>query len=308
MKRKKNGFLHEVKKNRVAFLMLMPTLLFFIINNYFPMIGIYYAFTQFDFKGGLFNSPFIGLKNFDFLFHSGTLFRITLNTILYNVAFIILENVLEILFAIFLSEISSKVFRKVTQSIMFLPHFVSYVILSALVYNVLNYDYGFINTSLNSLGVPPYDFYNTPGVWKYIIVLCYLWKSVGYGMVIYLANLLGISPEYYEAASIDGANIFQRIRYITLPYIKPTFITLFLYSIGGILKGQFDLFYQLVGNNGVLFQATDIIDTYVYRSLMVNFDVGMGTAAGLYQSIFGFVLIMTVNYIVKKKNPEYALF
>ena len=302
------GFIYELKKNKVLFLMLSPALLFFIINNYFPMIGIYFAFTRFNFKGGLYGSPFVGMDNFNFLFKSNVLFNLTKNTILYNLAFIIIGNVLQVLTAILLSELIGRVFRRVTQTLMFLPYFVSYVILSVLVYNLFNYEYGFINTFLKFINVFPYDFYNNPKIWPFLIVIFYLWKWIGYGTVIYLATILGISKEYYEAAEIDGASIFQQIRHITIPLVKPTFIIMFLFALGSIMKGQFELFYQMVGTNGVLFNVTDILDTYVYRSLMSDFDIGMGTAAGLYQSVFGFVLIMVVNTIIKKKNPEYALF
>lgn len=305
---KKNGVLQEFKTNKVLFLMLTPTLIFFIINNYFPLVGIYYAFTKFSFTGGLFGSPFVGLKNFEFLWKSDTLLNITKNTILYNLVFIIVGNIVQVFMAILLSQVIGAWFRKVTQTLMFLPYFVSYVILSVLVYNLFNYEYGFINTVLKSFHIPAIDFYNSPGIWPYLIVIFYLWKWVGYGTVIYLAAILGISKDYYEAAEIDGANIFQQIWNITLPLLKPTFIILFLFALGGIMKGQFELFYQMIGSNGNLYATTDIIDTYVYRSLMVDFDIGMGTAAGLYQSVFGFVLIVVVNFLVKRKNSDYALF
>lgn len=288
--------------------MVAPTLLFFLINSYFPMIGIYYAFTRFSFKGGLFGSPFVGLSNFDFLFKSNVLLNLTKNTILYNLCFIFVGNILQIIAAILLSELIGRTFRKVTQTLMFLPYFVSYVILSVLVYNLFNYEYGFMNTFIKSMNGQPYDFYNNPAIWPFLITAFFVWKQLGYGTVIYLATILGISKEYYEAADIDGANIFQKIRHITLPLLKPTFIILVLFALGGIMRGQFELFYQMVGTNGVLYSVTDIIDTYVYRSLVSDFDIGMGTAAGLYQSVFGFVLIVTVNFIIKKKNPEYALF
>lgn len=152
------------------------------------------------------------------------------------------------------------------------------------------------------------DVYNKPIVWIFLIILFYLWKNLGYSMVIYLAAITGISDEYYEAAKIDGAHIFQRIWYITVPMLKSTFVVLLLFSLGSIMKGQFDLFYQLIGNNGVLYNTTDILDTYVFRSLKVTFDIGMATSAGLYQSLFGFILIMTVNYIIRRINDDYALF
>ncbi|WP_150269325.1 ABC transporter permease [Paenibacillus tepidiphilus] len=300
--------MHELVRNRVLFLMLLPALLFFLINSYFPMVGVYYAFTQFDFNYGLFDAPFVGLQNFEFLWKSGTLVRLTLNTIGYNLAFIVLGNVIAIACAILLSELRSKWFKKLTQSIMFLPYFVSFVILSVIVYNVFNYDSGFFNTLLAQFGAGPVDVYSKPVVWIFLIILFYLWKNLGYSMVIYLAAITGISEEYYEAAKIDGAHIFQRIWYITVPMLKSTFVVLLLFSLGSIMKGQFDLFYQLIGNNGLLYNTTDILDTYVFRSLKVTFDIGMATAAGLYQSLFGFVLIMTVNYIIRKINDDYALF
>ncbi|GAA0135088.1 sugar ABC transporter permease [Paenibacillus sp. YSY-4.3] len=303
----KRSFLKELNKNRTLFLMIAPTLLFFIIFSYIPMIGVYYAFTNFDFEGGLFGSEFVGFKNFEFLYKSGILWNLTKNTVLYNLAFLIIGNIMQIVSAIFLAQLASKWFKKTAQSLMFLPYFLSWVLVGAFVFNMFS-DLGVVNTLLKQIGLQPYDFYLNSAPWKYIIVFFNVWKGIGYGTIIYLAAIMGISDELYEAAKIDGANIFQQIRSITLPLLKPTFILLILFSLGGILKGQFDLFYQIIGNNGLLYDATDIIDTFVFRSLTVNFDIGMGTAAGLYQSFFGFVLIMTVNYIIKKTREEYALF
>ncbi|GGG66830.1 ABC transporter permease [Paenibacillus radicis (ex Gao et al. 2016)] len=297
----------EIMRNKVMFLMIAPTLLFFVLFSYIPMVGVYYAFTKFDFDGGLFGSEFVGMQNFAFLYKSGILWNLTKNTVLYNIAFIIVGNVMQIVCAVFLAQLSSKFFKKTAQSIMFLPYFLSWVLVGAFVFNLFS-DLGVVNTVLKQIGLQPYDFYIETTPWKYIIVFFHIWKGIGYGTVIYLAAIMSISDEYYEAAKIDGANIFQQIRSITLPLLMPTFILLILFSLGGILKGQFDLFYQIIGNNGMLYEATDIIDTYVFRSLTINFDIGMGTAAGLYQSFFGFVLIMTVNYIIRKTREEYALF
>lgn len=290
------------------FLMLLPVIVFFLINSYLPMVGIYYAFTRFDFNTSLFDSEFVGFENFKFLWKSGILTKLTLNTLGYNLAFIVLGNVLAIAAAILLSELKLKWFKKLTQSILFLPYFISFVILSVIVYNLFNYESGFLNTLLKGLNMEPIDVYNTPWMWIPLIILFYLWKNLGYSMVIYLAAITGISDEYYEAAKIDGANIFQRVWHITVPMLKTTFVVLLLFALGSIMKGQFDLFYQLIGNNGVLYNTTDILDTYVYRSLKVTFDIGMATSAGVYQSVFGFVLVMTVNYIIRKINEDYALF
>ncbi len=305
---KEHGILEEIRKNWVLFIMLIPTFVYFMINNYLPMIGVYYAFTNFNFRDGLWASPFIGFKNFDFLIKAD-LFRLTRNTILYNLVFIGVGNILQIIFAIFVSQVTVKWFKKTSQTLMFMPYFVSFVILKVLVYNIFEYQYGLINNIVTSMGGDRIDFYNTPSYWPVLITLFYLWKNIGYGMVVYLATIIGIDTEYYEAAKVDGANIFQQIWYITLPLVKPTFIILLLYALGSIMKGQFELFYQMIGNNGVLYNVTDIFDTYVYRITMTQpLSIGLGTAAGLYQSLFGFIIVVLINFLVKRKNPEYALF
>lgn len=305
---RRDGFLAELVRNRVLFLMLVPAIVFFLLNNYLPMIGIYYAFTRFNFIGGLFGSPFVGMENFRFLYASGKLWSLTLNTLGYNLAFILTSNFFQIFLAIILSRLGSRFFKRFTQSIIFLPYFVSFVILNVIVYNIFNYDVGFLNGILRSVGAEPFDAYNTPWIWRILMVVFYLWKQLGYGMVVYLATITGISEELYEAADIDGATVVQQIRYITLPLLVPTFIILFLFALGRIMRGQFDLFYQVIGNNGVLYDVTDILDTFVYRTLRQDFDVGMGTAAGLFQSVFGLIIILLSNWLIRRRHEEYALF
>lgn len=303
-----HGLAKEFKKNWVLFLMLVPICVFFLINSYLPMAGIYFAFVNFNFTDGLWASPFVGLKNFEFLFQS-QMGRLIRNTVLYNVVFIGLGNVIQIFFAILVSQLTVKWFKKTGQTLMFMPYFVSYVLLKVMVYSLLEYQYGAINNMLRSSGGTAIDFYNTPAYWPFLITLFYLWKSVGYGMVVYLATIMGIDNELYEAAKVDGANVFQRIRYITLPQVKPTFIILLIYSLGGIMKGNFELFYQTVGNNGLLYEVTDILDTYVYRiTIGQPLSIGLGSAASLFQSIFGFVVVMVTNWVIRKKEADYALF
>ncbi len=299
---------YDLRKNKVLMLILLPTLLFFFIFSYLPMVGIYYAFTNYNFQGGLFGSPFVGLNNFKYLFTSGTAWTITSNTVLYNLIFILLGNAMQIATAILLSRVSGRIFTKTTQAIMFLPYFISYVIIGTFAYNMLNYETGVVNTFLKGLGADPYDFYNTPWIWRILVPTFYIWKNLGYGSVIYLAAIMGISDDYYEAAEIDGANIFQQIRFITLPMLKPTFIILFLLALGSIMRGQFDLFFQLIGTNGILFSTTDIIDTFVFRSLRFNVNIGMGTAAGLYQSVFGLIIVVSANYAIRRYDEDFALF
>lgn len=307
----KFGLLREINKNKTMFLMILPVLVYFAVFAYVPMVGVYYAFTRFDFYGGLFGSAFIGLKNFEYLFSGGAnavVWTLTKNTILYNIAFIVVGNILQIATAIILSELPGAIFKRTAQSVMFLPYFISFVLVGVFVYNLFNYEYGLINNMLRAFHVDTVDFYSTPWVWKYILVGAHVWKGLGYGTVIYLAAIMGIDRSLYEAADMDGASITQKIRFVTLPLLKPTCILLILFNLGTILKGQFDLFYQVVGNNGLLYSATDIIDTYVYRTLVLNFDIGLGTAAGLYQSFFGLILILAVNQTIRRINKDYALF
>ena len=304
----KTPFLKKLKKNKTLLLMILPVILFFLIFSYLPMPGIYLAFIKYNYAQGIFKSAFVGLENFRFLIQSGQLAKITTNTVLYNLAFILLGNCLQIFVAILLNEVSSKKFKKATQTIMFLPYFISAVIVGLLVYNILNYDYGFLNTILRNLNLEPISAYSNPTVWPFIIVLTNLWQGVGYGSIVYFAQITSIDAEVVEAAEIDGVNAFQRIRYIILPWLKPTFIILLLFSLGGVLKGNFGLFYNLVGNNSLLFPTTDIIETFVFRSLMVNFNFSMSSAVSLYQSAFGCALVLFCNWLVKKIEPEYSLF
>ena len=288
--------------------MCVPAIVFFFVFSYMPMPGAYIAFTNFQYNKGIWASPFVGMQNFKFLFQSGQLGLLLRNTILYNLAFIVLGNVLQLTFAILLNEVQSKRYKKVTQSMMFLPYFISDVLVSLLVYNLLNYDYGFISNLVRALGGEMPKVYQMAGAWPIIIVLVNLWKGTGYGTVVYFAAITGMDSSMLEAAQIDGANGFQRIRYIILPTLKPTVVILFLFAIGGILKGNFGLFYNLVGNNSMLFGTTDIIETYVYRSMMNSFNFSQSSAVGLFQSVVGFLIVIGANAFVKKLDSDYALF
>lgn len=305
---KRASFWRTVAQNKALILMCLPAIVFFFIFSYMPMPGAYIAFTNFQYNKGIWNSPFVGLQNFKFLFSSGQLWLLLRNTVLYNLAFIVLGNVLQLVFAILLNEVQSKVFKKTSQSVMFLPYFISDVLVSLLVYNLLNYDYGFISNMVRAMGGEMPKVYQMAGAWPFIIVLVNLWKGTGYGTVVYFAAITGMDASMMEAAQIDGANGFQRIRYITLPTLKPTVVILFLFAIGGILKGNFGLFYNLVGNNSMLFNTTDIIETYVYRSMMNSFNFSQSSAVGLFQSVVGFFIVIGANAFAKKLDPDYALF
>lgn len=302
------NFLVEVRRKPVLFLMILPVIIYFIIFAYIPMPGAYIAFVDYNIGKGIFGSEFIGFKNFEFLIKTGDLWRITKNTLLYNVVFLVLTNLFQVAFAIMISEIGSKWFKKISQSVILLPYFISMVIVGFFAYNLFNYNNGFFNSFFTSIGLEKFDFYSNQEIWKYIIVFFKIWSATGYGMIIYLATITGISGDIYEAAALDGASPLQKIRYITIPLLKSTVILLFLFGLGGILKGSFDLFYNLIGNNSVLYPQTDIIDTFVFRSLVGQFNFSMGAAVGFYQSIFGLVLVLVVNTVVKKIEPDSALF
>jgi putative aldouronate transport system permease protein len=303
-----SSFLKKVKKNKTLLLMTLPVIIFFFIFSYLPMPGIYLAFIKYNYGDGILKSPFVGFENFRFLARSGQLATITINTVLYNIAFILLGNSLQILVAVLLNEVNSNKFKKVTQTIMFLSYFISAVIVGLLVYNILNYDYGYLNAVLKNLNMEPVSAYSTPGAWPFIIVLTNLWQGVGYGSIVYFAQITSIDAEMIESAEIDGVNAFQKIRYVILPMLKPTFVILLLFSLGGVLKGNFGLFYNLVGNNSVLLPTTDIIETFTFRALMINFNFSQSSAVSLYQSVFGFVLVLFCNWLVRRIEPDYSLF
>ncbi len=306
--KKKKGIIEQIVYYRVLLFMLAPAVIFFFIFAYVPMPGVILAFKRFTYEGGVFGSPWVGLKNFEFFFRSGDAFNITKNTILYNIVFMILNFLFQISAAIMLSEVPGKYFKKFMQSSMFLPYFISWVVIGAFVYNIFNYEFGSLNTTLDSLGMEKANVYGNVGAWKYILVFFRIWKDLGYGTILFFAAIMNIDQEMYEAAQIDGANVFQRIRVITLPCLVPTIIVLFLFSVSHIFKGDFGMFYNIIGNNGMLFDATDVIDTYVFRSLVQVQEFGMSAASGFYQSVLNLGLILLVNGIVRKLRPEYALF
>lgn len=305
---KKHGFFYHLKKYRVYLLMLLPAVVYTLVFSYIPMTGVILAFKKYSYAGGIFGSPWNGFKNFEFFFKSGQAALVTRNTVLYNLLFIAFNTVLQMSVAILLTEMKNKYFRKISQSLMFLPYFISWVIVSVISFNMLSYDYGFINSVIQKFGGEKINFYATGSVWPVILTLFGAWKGVGYGSVMYLAAIMGIDTSIYEAASIDGANVFQRIFKITIPLMMPTVIILLLLAVGGIFRGNFDMFYNLVGDNGLLYKYTDVIDTLTFRALITNNDFGMAAAAGLYQSVLCFITILVVNKLVSLYSKDYSLF
>ncbi|WP_052000475.1 ABC transporter permease [Gracilibacillus boraciitolerans] len=291
------------------FIMMLPGLLYFLINNYLPMLGMVIAFKEINFTVGIIESDWVGFKNFEYLFSTKDAWIITRNTILYNVVFIILTMSISIGIAILLNEIKNKIFVQFYQSIILLPHLISFVIISYLVYSALSLDTGFMNnTVLPAIGEDRVSWYMEPQYWPYILTSVHLWKGIGFSTLIYFAAVIGISEEYYEAAKLDGASKFKQIFKITIPLITPVIILLTLLAIGRIFYADFGLFYQVPMNSGMLFDTTNVIDTYVFRGLLGLGDVSMATAAGVYQSIVGFILVLTANFIIRRVSKENALF
>lgn len=297
-------------KRRLPFyLMALPGLAYLIINNYIPMFGVIIAFKKINFAEGILGSPWNGLNNFKFLFATKDAWQITRNTIGYNAVFIVLGTAFSIALAILINEITAKKAKKFYQTIILLPFLMSWVIVSYLAFALLSGETGLLNNGiLKPLGMETVNWYQEKQFWPVIIVFAQLWKASGYSMIIYLSSIVGISQEYYEAAKIDGAGKWKQITKITLPLLKPTIITLFILNIGGIFRSDFGLFYQLPRNSGPLYPVTRTLDVYIYQALMQNNDYAMSSAASFYQSIVGFILVVTANSIVRKYERSSAIF
>ncbi|TPE22716.1 sugar ABC transporter permease [Clostridium perfringens] len=300
------------KNNKELLLLTIPGAIWFLVFAYLPMFGVIVAFKRWRIHGGFFeslmNSKWVGFDNFKFLFQSSDAWLITKNTVLYNIVFIILGIVLPVTLAILLNELLNKKLAKFYQSSMFLPYFLSWVVVSYCLYAFLSPEKGYVNGILQSMGGKGISWYTEPKYWPFIIIFMSQWKAVGYGTVVYLASICGIDKSYYEAAMIDGASKLQQIKYITVPLLKPVMIIMFITSIGGMFRGDLGLFYQLPKDSGALYPVTNVIDTYVYRGLMNLGDIGMSSAASLYQSFVGLILIVTSNAIVRKVDEENAFF
>lgn len=306
------------KKTFLLFTMVLPGTLWLLALRYLPMIGIAIAFKNYkayvpnpNLINNIIHSEWSGLKNFKFLVTSGTAGRMVRNTIGYNVVFIVLGLIISVSFAIMLSELTHKFVAKTYQTLMFFPYFMSWVVASYFLFAFLSPTSGLIPSMQKAMGIPKkeiLDWYNTPGPWPIILVICNIWKNTGYSTVLYLSAITGIDSTQYEAASIDGASKWQQIRYVTLPHLKTMILILFIMNVGKIFNADFGLFYNVPMDSGLLTPVTQVIDTYVYKAMLATSDVGMSTAAGLVQNVLGFVCIMTANTIVSKVDDDCALF
>ncbi|MGN7384414.1 ABC transporter permease [Paenibacillus sp. SAFN-117] len=299
----------SLKKYKWLLLMTLPGIVYLFINNYIPMYGVILAFKNYNYVDGIWGSEWAGLDNFKFLFNSQDAYIITRNTFLYNFVFIVLNLVLSVLVALLINEIKDKVISRFYQSTFLLPNIISMVVVAYLVYSFLNADSGLVNRLLIKwFGAEAISWYGEPKYWPYILVIVNAWKNVGYLSIIYFASIIGIDKEYYEAATIDGANKWKQMTRITIPLILPVIITMTLLAISGILRSDFGLFYQVPMNTGALIPTTNTIDTFVYRAMIQSGDIGMSTAAGFYQSVVCFVLILAANTAVRRINKRDALF
>lgn len=298
--------LYQLKFLSALDFMVLFGLTYMLVNNYLPLIGISIAFKKIDYSLGIWKSPWIGLKNFEFLFQTSDAFIITRNTLLYNAVFIILGNFMGIVTGLALSEIFSKRLQKTYQTLILLPQLISMVIVAYIVFGFLSNDAGFINKTL--LQGTNINFYAEKKFWPFILVFVHIWKGLGYSAIIYLSSIIGIDRNLYDAAKIDGCGRLSIISHVTLPLIKPTIFTLVLLQIGRIFYSDFGLFFQVPMNSGPLYTVTTTIDVYVYRALITLNNIAMASAASAYQAIVGFVLILSVNLIVRWRSKENALF
>ena len=307
MKHTKTQYLLNKKSDRQLFTMCIPAIIKLFIFSYLPMVGIIMAFQNFMPRKGIWGSEFVGLDNFKFFFKSNDWVRITSNTIIMNLIFIATGLVFSILIALLMYEITSKAYLKVMQTMMFFPYFISWTLVGLILLMFLNSN-GIITVAFKSITGESINFYSNPDCWKLILTIVNIWKGAGISAIIYYANMMSIDKEYYEAAKIDGANKFQEAWYITLPQIKTMVIVLTVMAMGNIIRADFGIFYFVPRNSAMLYSATDVIDTYVYRAVSQLGDFSMASAVGLFQSVIGFFLIIITNTIVRKVNKNAALF
>lgn len=306
---KKMSLLKNTWKNRTLVLMAAPAVIIFFLFNYVPMFGLVLAFKKFNFADGILNSPWCGLENFRYLFLVGdTAWRLTRNTVGYFLLFTVFETIGSVAIAIGINDMSHKKAGKLFQSCMILPTFISYIAVSYIAYAFLQTDTGIINRLLISWTGNGCSFYRESSAWPVILLVVRLWKKIGYGSVLYLAVLSGIDPNLYEAATIDGATARQQRRYITIPMLVPMVVIMTLLGLGGIMKSDTGLFYQVTKNVGALYPTTQVLDSYVLNAIMTSVDYGMTSAASFYQSVVGFIMVVSTNLIVRRFAPENALF
>jgi putative aldouronate transport system permease protein len=304
-------FLRNLWENRLLVALAFPGVLLIFIVNYVPMLGIGIAFQDFRAETG-FLSPWIGFKNFELLFGSPVVWRLVRNTLFLNSLFIVTETIAAVGMALVLNEVGHRFFRRIFQSVMFLPFFMSWAVVSMLIFGWFDYEVGLVNVAMRSAGLERVDFFNNPDIWPGLLAFLRVWKTTGSGCILYLAVLVSIDPQLYEAAAMDGAGRLSRMRYISLPMLVPVIILLVLLSIGRIFYGDYGMIYAIIGSSATLWPTTDVIDTYIIRALQSTANFGLSTAVGLSQSVLGFILVFGSNWVAKKwsqrRGEDYSLF
>lgn len=309
MKQIKKSFGHlTFKKDFQLWMLAMPVIIYMFLFMYLPIFGMVLAFKDYRYDLGIFGSEWNGFDNFRFFFESEAAFRVTFNTLAYNLTFIVIGMVVNVVVALLLNEVRKKWAIKYFQTTMFFPYFMSWVVVAFIVYAILSPGYGILNDIIVSLGGQKTNWYFKAEVWPYILTLSNIWKWMGYGVLINYAVLIGIDKSYYEAADIDGASRFQMATQISLPLLVPVILIQFILSMGRIFNADFGLFYQVTQDSPILYRTTDVIETYVFRTLMNMGDIGMGTAVGLYKSVCGLIIVLITNAIIKRVRKESALF
>ena len=297
----------DIKRNPWLYGLCVPAIAFFVIFSYIPMAGLYIAFVDYRPMKGIWASDFVGIENFKAFFATNNWITVTVNTLWLNVLFITFTTITSVIIAIMLSEMKNKWVKKITQSIVILPHFMSWTVVSMLSVAILASN-GVINQILQKFGSSGIEFYNAPSVWPVVLVILRIWQGAGFGSIVYLATITGFDSSIYEAAAVDGASRWQCITRLTLPMLKNTIIMLTIMSVGKIFNGDFGMIYAMVGSNSVLYPTTDVIDTYLFRQLLENPSMGQTAAVGLVQSMLGFLFVVLCNKVANKWSPESALF
>ena len=298
-------FFKNTWKHRAHVVLALPVFLVLFFIMYVPMAGLVMAFKNFDYTLGIWKSPFNGLDNFKFLLASKATFTsITKNTIMYYVIFTALGTFLNVTLAIAIDQLVFKKMAKTMQTLMIIPVFISYAAVQFIVYAFISTDTGLIN---HALGLNT-RFYSNASLWPYILTIVKIWKDTGYGSVLYMSVLAGIDTELYEAAEIDGAGKWRQIRHITIPSLVPMITVMLLLSVGNVMRSDTGLFYQVTRNTGILYETTQVIDSYVLNAIMKNSNFGFTAATTFFQSIVGLLLMLLANGIVKKIAPEDSLF
>lgn len=311
--RKRDGFLRDVAMNKFSYLIALPAMIYVFLFNYLAYPYMLIAFQRYDYRNNtifdiVFQGKWVGFDNFKFFFSSQNAFRVTWNTIYLNLLFIITGTVMAVLLAILLNELRCKWFVKVTQSVMLFPSYISWIMVSYILISLFSTQYGIVNAVLKAFGGQPVNWYTDSSVWPGILIIMKIWKGAGMSAIIFLASIAGIDSSLYEAAAIDGAGRFQMMRRITIPLVMPTIVIMTLLSLGKIMYGDFGMIYALVGDNGTLYKTTDIIDTYIFRSMRQIGDMSQSTAIGLFQSGIGFAMVYGSNWLARKFYPDGALY